>query len=202
MRVYLVRHGETDWNKARKVQGSVDIPLNAYGIELAEKTAEGLKSIPFDKAFTSPLQRAAKTAEIILVSQGLSAEVDKRLMEMNFGEYEGICTMGIRENPNHPFYPCLKDPERFQPSGGGESIADVYARARDFWQDKILPLEGTCENVLVVAHGGWNRCIINPLLGIPDSRFWDSSFENCSVSIVDIEKGETKLVEASKLYYV
>ena len=65
MRLYMVRHGETDWNKAKKVQGRAYIPLNAYGRQLAEKTAEGLKDVPFDRIYTSPLIRAKKTAEII-----------------------------------------------------------------------------------------------------------------------------------------
>lgn len=60
MRLYMVRHGETDWNKAKKVQGRADIPLNAYGRELAEKTAEGLRGISFDLAYTSPLSRQKK----------------------------------------------------------------------------------------------------------------------------------------------
>ena len=65
MDIYLIRHGETDWNKTKRLQGVTDIPLNACGIELAEKTAEGLKNVPFDRIYTSPLIRAKKTAEII-----------------------------------------------------------------------------------------------------------------------------------------
>ena len=64
VRLYMVRHGETDWNKAKKVQGRADIPLNAYGRELAEKTAEGLRGISFDLAYTSPLSRAKETAQM------------------------------------------------------------------------------------------------------------------------------------------
>ena len=52
MDIYLIRHGETNWNRMKKLQGTTDIPLNAYGIELAEKTAEGLKSVPFDRIYT------------------------------------------------------------------------------------------------------------------------------------------------------
>ncbi len=55
MDIYLIRHGETDWNKTKRLQGVTDIPLNACGIELAEKTAEGLKDVPFDRIYTSPL---------------------------------------------------------------------------------------------------------------------------------------------------
>lgn len=62
MDIYLIRHGETDYNKARRIQGRCDIELNDYGRELAYLTAEGLKEVPFDVIFTSPLKRAKETA--------------------------------------------------------------------------------------------------------------------------------------------
>ena len=65
MQIYLIRHGETDWNKANRIQGQVDIPLNDYGIRLAEETAEALKDVPFEAIFCSPYDRARKTADII-----------------------------------------------------------------------------------------------------------------------------------------
>ena len=66
MKIYFVRHGETDWNKDRKIQGQVNIALNEFGRHLARETAKGLKDIPFDVCFTSPLDRAKETAKIIL----------------------------------------------------------------------------------------------------------------------------------------
>ena len=66
MKLYIVRHGETDWNKARKIQGQSDIPLNAFGRHLARETAKGLADVHFDLCFTSPLSRAKETARIIL----------------------------------------------------------------------------------------------------------------------------------------
>ena len=65
MKIYLLRHGETRWNKRSKLQGQVDIPLAPEGIEQAEVTAEGMKDIPFDYIFASPLKRAYKTAQIV-----------------------------------------------------------------------------------------------------------------------------------------
>ena len=65
MDIYLIRHGETDYNKKKRLQGVTDIPLNAQGIALAEKTAAGLRDISFDRIYTSPLIRARRTAEII-----------------------------------------------------------------------------------------------------------------------------------------
>lgn len=89
MDIYLIRHGETDWNKEKKLQGVTDIPLNAYGIELAEKTAEGLKDVPFDRIYTSPLIRAKKTAEIIRGNRPIDLVVKEELKEISFGDYEG-----------------------------------------------------------------------------------------------------------------
>ena len=91
MDIYLIRHGETDWNKMRRLQGVTDIPLNACGIELAEKTAEGLKNVPFDRIYTSPLIRAKKTAEIIRGDRPVELVVTDGLKEISFGEYEGLC---------------------------------------------------------------------------------------------------------------
>ena len=69
MKLYIVRHGETQWNKARKIQGQVDIPLNEFGRTLAKKTAKGLADINFDLCYTSPLIRARETAELILAGE-------------------------------------------------------------------------------------------------------------------------------------
>ena len=71
MRLYLIRHGETEYNKLKKNQGQIDIPLNEYGRELARKTGEGLADVPFDLCFCSPLSRAKETAELILVGRNV-----------------------------------------------------------------------------------------------------------------------------------
>ena len=71
MKIYFVRHGETDWNRAHKVQGHTDIPLNNYGRHLARETAEGMKNLKIDLAYTSPLSRAKETAEIILAGSSV-----------------------------------------------------------------------------------------------------------------------------------
>ena len=89
MKLYLVRHGETDWNKVKKIQGQVDIPLNQFGKHLAEETAEGLHDIPFDLCISSPLSRAYETARIILEGRDVPIITDARIGEMAFGEYEG-----------------------------------------------------------------------------------------------------------------
>ncbi|MDE7059311.1 MAG: histidine phosphatase family protein, partial [Lachnospiraceae bacterium] len=85
MDIYLIRHGETDYNKGRRLQGVTDIPLNERGIALAEQTARELLEIRFDKIFTSPLVRAKKTAEIIRGERKIPIIVTDGLREISFG---------------------------------------------------------------------------------------------------------------------
>ena len=81
LKVYLIRHGETDWNSVRKLQGQTDIRLNDYGIELAKLTAEGLKDVDFDLIYSSPLIRAVETAQIIKGDRELEIHTDDRIKE-------------------------------------------------------------------------------------------------------------------------
>ena len=83
MKLYLIRHGETDWNKEFKIQGSSDIELNEYGRELAFITREGLRHIPFDIAYTSPLKRAKETAEIILGGRNIPLYEERQLEDFS-----------------------------------------------------------------------------------------------------------------------
>ena len=100
MKIYMIRHGETDWNKARKLQGQIDIQLNEFGKSLAVDTEPALRDIPFDVVITSPLSRAKHTAELVLAGREIPMIEDERIMEMGFGEYEGLHCKG--ENYNIP----------------------------------------------------------------------------------------------------
>ncbi len=201
MNIYLVRHGETEWNHEHKIQGRSDIPLNEYGRELAKKTAEGLKDIPFDYVFSSPLIRARETAKIITGNRPVSIETDDRLMEMSFGDEEGQDIIKMKEDKTNPMYNFLKEPKYFNAPPHGESFQQVYHRSNEFMQDRIIPLEKRSNNILIVAHGALNRTIINPILNIPIERFWEISLYNCSVSILKCINGVLSVEEQSKKYY-
>ena len=91
MRLYIMRHGETDWNKIKQLQGKSDVPLNDFGRMLARKTAEALEKVPFDLVITSPLSRARETALIVKGEREIPLIEDARIEEMSFGIYEGLC---------------------------------------------------------------------------------------------------------------
>lgn len=201
MKIYLFRHGETDWNKARRLQGQSDIPLNEFGRELAVKTAEALKGVRFDAAFSSPLCRAAETAQIILGDRDIPLVLDNHLKEINFGEGEGVEFAIAKKDPAHPLYPFFHMPERYIPPAGAESLQDVMARGREFLKERLLPLEGKCQNVLIVAHGAFIRSLVNPVAGIPMEDFWHIGLANCGAVILSLENGELKVLEECRVYY-
>ena len=205
MNLYIMRHGETEWNKRALMQGSVDIPLNEYGIELAEKTRDGLiLDVPaFDKIFSSPLIRAKKTAEIVAKAYNLPITCDERIREMCFGKYEGIPIGELRTNPEYEeINKCFDDPENYVPDETAESYADMYERVNSFLGDVILPLEDTCENVLVVCHGAITRIFISVLAQIPLKDLWKTIHQpNCSVNLATRKEGQWKMEEIGRLYY-
>ncbi len=196
MIIYLMRHGETDWNKCGRLQGQSDIPLNQCGINLAVRTAESLKDIRFEAAFSSPLKRALVTARTVIGDRNVTVWTDDRLKEIHFGTYEGKSFGEGQPNAIHP----LARPESYVPVGGGETIGEAKARARSFLEDRILPLEGQADTILIVAHGAINRCILNMIADIPDRDFWKISLPNCAVSILSLEEGQFRILEESRVY--
>ncbi len=201
MKIYLVRHGETEWNKEYRLQGQADTRLNDYGRELAVITAEALNDIPFDVIYHSPLCRAEETAVILKSDRDIDIIPDERIKEMSFGIAEGCHIGAIKNNPDDPMYNFLKHPGKYIPPEKGESFEEVYARSADFIKETILPLEGKCENVLIVAHGAVNRTILNSVAGIPVSDFWNIRLKNCAVSIMDLTNGQLTIEQEGAIYY-
>ena len=201
MEVYLLRHGETPWNREKKIQGSTEwVDLNDFGVELAERTRDGLlaEGVTFDRVFTSPLRRALHTARIIADGYGLVPEPDDRLKEMNFGRYEGTCMLeGAFADSN--IRACFKDPPSFVPDGG-ESFDDLLTRADEFIREVLLPLEGNVGRVLVVSHGAFMRSLIRCVTDRPLKDYWQGVQPNCCVHIVEILNGNLSVREMSRTF--
>lgn len=191
MKIYLVRHGETAWNQAGLLQGQTDIDLNAQGFAQAAEAAERLRKVPFEIAFCSPLVRARHTAETIVGDRKIPLMTDERLRELNFGPWEGVDIRTIKDETSQPF----TNPGGYMPPEGAESFAQLYARSGEFVKQVLLPLEGTYETVLVVAHGGVDRSILNPVLNIPVDDFWRMHMGNCATAILDCTDGKLSMLE-------
>ena len=202
MRLYIIRHGETEWNICGKMQGQTDIPLNEKGIRLAQITAEGMKDIPFDLAITSPLQRAKQTAEIILAGRDVPLLEDWQIAEINLGAWEGLgCRPGNCQIPQGWLNDFYDRPFQFQPPEGGETIAQVCARAKSFLEETAAVPQWQDKTILIATHGCACRALLNSVYENPED-FWHGHVPpNCAVNILDITDGKAVLVAEDQIYY-
>ncbi|MDO5538449.1 MAG: histidine phosphatase family protein [Eubacteriales bacterium] len=203
MRIYILRHGETAWNKARLLQGRSDIELNEKGIQLAQETAEGMKDISFDIIFTSPLKRAKETARLVTGKRDIPMVEDDRIMEISFGEFEGKPWRKTEDFPgDENIYNFFNHPEQYVPVKGGESLQELAQRTADFMKDICTRDELQDKTVLVSTHGAATRGLLNSLRQWDLSDFWHGRVApNCGVAIIDVKDGNPVLVEENKTYY-
>ena len=165
--IYVVRHGETEWNAVNKVLGRTDLPLNDKGIKQANEIARSLKDKKIDVFLCSPLCRARQTADAISNEIGISYKIDDRLIEQDFGSFEGV-------NRFDAAYQKAKR-EYFVRYPGGESYFDMAARVFPL----IKELNGA--NALLVTHGGICRIIRSYFEDMGNEDFVQFSQENCEV---------------------
>ncbi len=178
--LYIIRHGLTDWNKEHRLQGRTDIPLNDSGREMAEKAREEYKDINFDICFCSPLIRAKETAEILLRGRDVPIYYDDRLLEMCFGEYEGV--KDSFSIPNCPINVIFQDPEEYRRSvGGAETFEELFRRTGEFLRERAIPEHEAGKSVLIVGHGAMNSSIVSRIRNYPIADFWKAGIENCKL---------------------
>ena len=202
MKIYFVRHGETDWNKERKIQGQVDIPLNEFGRHLARETAKGLRDVPFDVCFTSPLGRARETAQIILQGRDVPILEDKRILEMNFGVLEGKCCSKEGWDVPDSFQMFFDDPVHYQAPEGGEDFQAVWERTGDFLNWLFAQEQYRDSTVLVTTHGAAMAGLLNNLKKKPLAEYWGVGVhKNCGVTEVDVTDGRIDIISENKVYY-
>jgi alpha-ribazole phosphatase/probable phosphoglycerate mutase len=202
-RVFLVRHGETDWNKDFKYQGSTDVPLNKEGLKQAEKLAVRLSSVKPSRVMSSPLSRAYRTAEAIVGRSRANVEIEQReeLRELSFGVWEGLSIPEVREKNRELFEKWEQAPFSNTPEGG-DVFSDVFERSKLFARD-IFESGISGHDTVVVAHGGILRAIVAALLRLDDiDLMWKMRFDNCSITIVDIWNGKPSLVIANDTHHL
>jgi len=185
MKVYLVRHGETDWNRKEIYQGQEDIPLNEKGKKEARNLALTLKGIEISSIYSSDLKRAKETAEIIAKSLGIQTVIYKEsLREMNFGEWTGKSVFEMEEN-SALFQLWSKDPWNISPPEG-ETLKELASRVRKEAEEIFLKHYG--QNVLVVTHAGPIKAIIFDLIGSTGNPYWNLDISHDTIVVIEKEK--------------
>ena len=203
MRLYIIRHGETEWNVLKRFQGRSDIPLNDEGRRLARITAEALREVPFSRIYTSPLKRAYETAMIIKADRDIPVIEEPRIIEIGFGEYEGLCCGKEHYNiPDPDFMNFFEKPEAYKPPRGAEGIDELKARTADFLQEIVYNKDMEKDTVLVSTHGAALRGLLSNITQVGIEDFWGNGVhKNCAVTIVDVKDGQMVITEEGKTYY-
>ncbi|MFS0723984.1 histidine phosphatase family protein [Paenibacillus sp. 1P07SE] len=148
-RIYLVRHGQTEWNVEHRFQGHQDSPLTPLGLQQAGWLADALQEEPLDAIYASSSTRAMRTAEIIRGERQLAIQASDGLLEMNLGEWEGGVQEEIKEQYQERFAAFWEDPESFLVAGG-ETFREVEARATAVLEQILKEHAG--QSVLIVTH--------------------------------------------------
>lgn len=204
MKLYIIRHGETDWNKAHRVQGRSDIPLNEYGRHLAKETAEGMKDIPLDLCYTSPLSRAKETAQIILEGRDVPLIPEEAIEEFCFGEYEGMYIAGEHcDKRLDSFQKFFTDTAHYIPTKGGETVEHLMERTGGFL-DRLCRDENLRDkSILISTHGAAMTAMLNYIRGCTrEEDFWNREVPfNCAVTTAELENGRLRIVDENHIYY-
>lgn len=173
--IYIVRHGETDWNKLGIMHGQIDIPLNDVGRQQAKEIALELKEEIFDICFCSPLQRAVRTAEEILKYHPSTPIIyDARLMEIYKGDLEGTHNDSEAILKNEPLDVLIKH--------NIESKAHYFNRVKEFYLEYLPKYKD--KNILVVSHSGTVKMSLfyfNPPANDIVSEYYNLHIKNCSL---------------------
>ena len=177
MKLYIVRHGQTDWNAKRVMQGNTDVPLNEVGIEQAHNIRKSLENEVIDICISSPLKRAYKTASIIC-NDNVDIKTDVRLEERELGELEGK-SVDLYNSKMYWNYSLNSNAQ------GVESIQDLFSRVISFYED--LKEKYNDETVLIVAHGAVVRALHFVIKGYhKDTHFLEFDVPNCKVFAYEI----------------
>lgn len=201
MLLYIIRHGETQWNKVKRLQGQTDIPLAEEGIRLAKITGDNMHAIPLDFVVSSPLSRAVETAKYVTEGRNIPIFTDERIIEISFGEWEGECILDSRVLPvdfRQQFYTdpmhCIRPPK-------GESFADVCTRTGEFYEALLANSDYRNANILISTHGAAGRCLLTQFYEDKEDIWRGGVPANCAVTAVEIIDGKSRILYKDRLFY-
>ena len=184
--IWLVRHGQTELNKARRYQGAGDSPLTPFGIRQAAALAQRLRRTPFKLAVTSPATRARLTAETILGDREAPMLDDPRWAETHHGRWEGLTYHEVRACFPQEAVTRFADALNGRPSGG-ESLAEVAARVAEGWAALLQQNPGG--RVLVTTHATPIQLVLCALSGMSPALHWRWRIDLGSLTAIDVYGG-------------
>ncbi len=185
-RVYLVRHGTTDWNKEEIFRGRLDCKLNETGQAEARALAEYFTDIPLQAIYSSPLSRAMETAQAVAEAKALQVVPHPEFIDIDFGEWQGLPLKEVREKYSELYRLWRERPEAIH-FPGGENLARVRARAWEGLQKVVR--ENPDKTALILSHRVVTKVLICTVLGLDDSHFWHIKQDTTAVNCIEYNRG-------------
>ena len=179
MKIYYVRHGQTDWNLARKMQGGeTERPLNETGIEQAKQARQALENVQYDLIIRSPMQRVEETVQIINENKNVPVIIDERIREIKLGKLEGHSITPELENKIWDYKLNYQNPE-------GESLYQFEKRILEFIKE--IKQKYNDKTILIVAHGGVAKIFKSYFYGMPKSKNLNEiKINNCEILEIEV----------------
>jgi len=179
VRLYLIRHGRTRWNKEEVFRGTADVPLDEMGRREAEKVAEALCGRGIEVVYSSPLSRAKETAEAIAARCGAPLHIMEELRDLDFGEWQGLSRLEVQERYPDLYFLWEREPHRVV-FPGGEDLDAVRKRATGALEriKEAHPHQG----VALVSHRVVLKVLTCFLLGLDNSHFWHILQDTAAIS--------------------
>ena len=187
LRIFLIRHGETEWNRQNRLQGNSDTHLSPEGLNQAKILAENVPFKHIDAIYSSDLSRAVATAEILAKKFNLDVKTMPALRETDYGDWEGRFINELFAESPKAFGKFFTDPERCHPPHG-ETFLESQARVMIAIREIIANHDN--QNVIVVSHGAVIRLILGAALDMPIHKMWAIAQFNMALNILRVDDGE------------
>jgi len=186
-RTYLVRHGQTAWNKEEIFRGRTDVPLNETGLREAQLAGEYFREMEIHAIYSSPLLRAWETAQKIAGVQRLEVRSLQGIIDMCFGEWEGQSLKDVQEKDGQRFQQWKNEPHLVK-IPGGETLDEVRDRAMAVLEKTIKSHSG--KTLLFVSHRVVNKVILCSILGLDNSHFWQIGQDSTAINLIQHREGK------------
>jgi phosphoserine phosphatase len=181
-KIYLVRHGQTDWNKELVFRGRKDIPLNELGNMEAQSIAHVLKKEKIDAIYASPLKRAIQTARQTSQILGIKIEPIAEFIDINYGKWEGLTFSEVQNRYKEQYTLWEKSPEKVR-FPGGETLEE--ARDRSFIAFNSIIKNNPNKSLLIISHRVINKLLLCAILDIDNSNFWRIRQDTACINVVE-----------------
>jgi broad specificity phosphatase PhoE len=190
MRLIMVRHGRTEWNREDRFRGRSDLSLDGTGIKQAEAVAERLASSNAVAIYSSPLKRAMMTAQLIALRLGIAVQSLDGLIDIDYGTWQGLSTAEAQAQDSNLHRRWLDSPhEAIFP--GGEGLQDVRERIESVIKKMLA--EHSEQTVVLVSHVVVCRVFICSVLGLDNSHFWQIGQDVCGINTISTRDGRLVL---------